>query len=260
MKIFELTNGEDRFIYKYPESPSEITLGKVIDYEQQITPKKPESLQKLEELTDEEEREEYLSGLDPVTLERDTISFYMREVGFFTGMKEEHLRLIPTRDPEGFDIFSLRNLIRSAFIGQKAELINSFRFLGSTYLLPDSPPNLFNQQELDFMRGAKIGEYCTASELYRAAQMMKKGSAEGLLFIIATLCRKKGESLPIYPDEQTKFIRERAELFKNLDYQTALNVGFFLTKRDENSPSVFRSLLLIRAARRALSRKNTAFI
>jgi len=259
MIAFEITNGDKKYLYKYPERASEISLDKLIKYEQEVEAKKPEILKKLEELESEEDRKEYLDSIDPEELERSTISYYLREVQFFTGMKIEHLNLIPVKDPEGYDIFSLRNLIRRPLSEARAEVITSFRFMGTEYLLPASPPNLFDPDSLDYMRGSTIGEYCTASELMRSLKKMKKGSIEGLLHIIAVLCRKKGETLPVYPDEQTNFIQERALLFRGLDYQTALNVGFFLTKQEQNSESGLRSLLRVRALRRALYRVNTDF-
>ena len=51
MIAFELTDGVKTFLYRYPEKPAEITLDKLIGYEQKIGSKKPEILQKLEELT-----------------------------------------------------------------------------------------------------------------------------------------------------------------------------------------------------------------
>lgn len=257
---FNLTDDNKSFYYAYPETAKEHTLRSLIDYEQKIEANKPEILRKFEEIEEEEDRKAYLDLLGPKELERATISYYMREIQFFTNMRLEHLPLLPVNNKEGIDIFGLRNLIRRSFLETKAEEISSFRFKGVTYYLPPSPPNLFDPSKKDYMRGAKIGEYSTASELLRAYRLMEKGSIEGLLNVIAVLCRRKGEELPVYPDEQTKFIKERAELFKDLDYQTALNVGFFLSKPEKLYQTASQFLKDLKEDRRAKYQKNTAFI
>lgn len=257
---FELTNGEKTYLYSYPETAAELTIGKIIDYEQHIKLKRPDILTKLDEIEEEDKRQEYLDSVDSAEMERALLSLYMREIQFFTGMNLEHLRLIPVKDADGIDVFSLRNLIRRAFTDAKAAEITSFKFLGKTYYLPAAPPNLFNPDEKDYMRGSKIGEYATASELLRSYHLMKKGETAGLLNVIAVLCRKKGEELPVYPDEQTAFIRDRVELFRGLDYQTALNVGFFLSRPKLTYQNVLQSLQAVRAVRIAMYRKNTVSI
>lgn len=265
MICFELTDGSSTYLYKYPEKASELTLDTVIRYEQEIDKAKPEMLRKLEEIRDinpdvqEQLRKDYLDSLDPVAFEKACISFYMREIQFFTNMKLKHLTLLPVKDTEGIDIFTLRNLIRKSFINVPVQEIDSFVFLGKKYYLPPSPPNLFDPSKSDYMRGSKVGEYATASELMRAYELMKKGRAEGLLNVIAVICRKKGEEVPVYPDEQTEFIKERASLFRSLDYQTALNIGFFLTRPDSDSGRASLYLHQLRKVRARMYQKNTAF-
>jgi hypothetical protein len=49
------------------------------------------------------------------------------------------------------------------------------------------------------------------------------------LRIIATLCRKQGEDLPMNDLQRERFIGERIEFFRDIDAATAMDVDFFLS-------------------------------
>ena len=257
MLIAEIESGSTTYTLRIPDKASEYTLDKLIQYEQKIEANKPEVLKKLEEIEEEEDRKDYLDSIGIEELESKTLSYYLREIHFFTEMSTNLLSSIPVKSKDNYDVFSLRDLIRKPIIITKPEEISSFMYLGKEYFLPPAPPNLFDSSQKDYMRGSKIGEYATASELLRSLKKMNRGSIEGLLNVIAVICRRKNEEFPVYPDEQTKFIQDRIKLFRGLDYQTALNVGFFLTKRETTYLSASQSLLAVRMLRRALYRKNT---
>lgn len=84
------------------------------------------------------------------------------------------------------------------------------------------------------------------------------------LKMIAVLCRKKDEKLPFDDAEREAWINERADKFRRIDAQTALNVDFFLTnilKNFENDRDVIgfltRQSFGLAAAMQKRNRKRT---
>jgi hypothetical protein len=153
---------------------------------------------------------------------------------------------VPVQSEDGNDLGGLRAILSKAFQPEGVELDGKFKYKGSTFLLPPSPVNLIDPTRVDYLRGATLGEFATATELYKAYTSMLDGSCLALLNVIAVLCRKKGEQLPSLPDEQNDFIQERVEYFKDLDFNTAMNVGFFLSCPQNTSvkPSAFSRLVV----------------
>lgn len=79
-----------------------------------------------------------------------------------------------------------------------------------------------------------------AYECLEAKRLFHEKDEEGLdingnylytqyLRIIATLCRKKGEDLPLNDLKRESFITERINFFRDIDAATAMDVDFFLS-------------------------------
>ena len=233
MIVFEITNGKESFEYKLPEKASEFTLDKLIRYEETVVSKKPDSMKKLEAMIEESDRSDYLNSLNQDE-ENKWLTYYLKEVQFFTDMSLEHLQLIPMRSEDGFDIIDLKNCIDRALLNRENRMIESFDIGPDRFFLPTAPANIFDATKKDFMRDSTVGEYSTALELKKAFEMIEEKRTLGLCHFMAVLCKKKDEKFPVFPSEQTDFIKERAELFRQLDYDTAMNVSFFLISQELN--------------------------
>lgn len=233
MIVFEITNGKESFEYKLPEKASEISLDTLIRYDEKIVSKKPESLKKLEEMSDQEERDSYLISLNQDE-ENKWLTYYLKEVQFFTDMTLDHLQLIPMKSEDGFDIIDLKNCIDRALLNRENRLIEFFDIGSERFYLPTAPANIFDSTRQDFMRDSTVGEYTTALELKKSFMMIEEKQTLGLCHFMAVLCKKKDEVFPVFPSEQTDFIKQRAELFRQLDYDTAMNVSFFLISQELN--------------------------
>jgi hypothetical protein len=228
MLVFSLTNGEKSFKYKIPETSAEVTCGQIVDFQEKIETKKPETLSEFEK-TDTDDRADYISGLEEGEISRKWVSYYMRELMFWCGIPADVIGFIPVQSEDGNDLHGLRAILTKAFKPEGMDMDGKFDYKGHTFYLPPAPVNLIDPTRTDYLRGATLGEFATATELYKAYTSMLDGSCLALLNVIAVLCRKKGEKLPSLPDEQNDWIRERIEFFKGLDFQTAMNVGFFLS-------------------------------
>lgn len=226
---FSLSNGTTSYRYQIPERADEITCRQVIEFQQKIESKKPETLGEYEKVKEQDARNEYIKGLEEGEVSRKWTSFYMRELMFWCGIPADVIGHIPVTDPNGNDLAGLRAILSSAFIPEAQEINGKFKYKGVEYFLPPAPVNLIDPTRTDYLRGATLGEFATATELYRAYSSMLNGSCLALLNVIAVLCRKKGEKLPSLPDEQNDWIQDRIEHFKDLDFNTAMNVGFFLS-------------------------------
>ena len=234
-------DGKETF-YLLPESAKDVTCGKVIEFQKTIDSKKPETLQAFTELETEKEKDEYFNALDPNLFNTEWIGHYCRELHFWGGFSPTHLGLIPVvaTDEGGADLFTLRSIVMKALTISKPDKLKHFELNGHTYHLPAAPINMIDPTQKDYMRGATLGQFATANELYRTFTSMQGGECIGLLHQIALLCLREGEHLPIIPDEQAKWITARVEELKALDFHTAMSVGFFLALRIAQSRAAFQ--------------------
>jgi len=78
-----------------------------------------------------------------------------------------------------------------------------------------------------------VAEFVEASEIARIASQKVKDDPDGsalysyYLHLIAVLCRKPDEALPVEHEDMQRFITDRAAFFADIDAQTALVVDFF---------------------------------
>jgi hypothetical protein len=255
MIIFSIIGDDGSKVqYKLPSNATEIPCSKVIKFQQTIETKKPESLAEYEALATKEDKDLFLSELDPNEMNTNWASYYLRELQFWGNISLQDLGKIPmVADDDGADMFILRGILQKALSNIKYESVQDFKYKGDTYYFPESPPNLVDPKETDYMRGCSLGQFATAHELYRAYTGMQAGSCEALLNVIAVLCLKRGEELPVMADEQADFIKARVDHLRELDFQTAMNVGFFLTAQLVAYQNVSRFSRAAKAQKRAKS-------
>jgi hypothetical protein len=227
MLVFSLSDGKTEYRYKMPQNAREITCRQIIDFQDKVESKKPETLKDYE-ATEESERAAFIADIESGEIEKRWTGFYMRELMYWCNIPSNVIGHVPVKRDDGNDLAGLRAILSNAF-KVEPETLSGFKYKGERFFLPAAPVNLIDPNTTDFLRGATLGEFATATELYRAYSSMLDGSCLALLNVIAVLCRKKNEVLPSLPDEQSDWIQERIEHLKDLDFNTAMNVGFFLT-------------------------------
>lgn len=108
-----------------------------------------------------------------------------------------------------------------------------FDYDGERYTIPII--GLQALASLPLLPALETGEVIEAYEIQRVSQAaIQKGDKDGshlygyYLRLLAVLCRKDGEKLPVFDDQVQVFIDNRASHFKRLDAGTALDIDFFL--------------------------------
>lgn len=209
-------NGNLVRLIRIPQTLEDVTVGRYIEWNTDILPLCPPE----------------------DALENDWLLFHSKVVSFWCGVSDNEVSQMAVEE-----ILNISGIITHAlnFDGVKQADIVSFDLNNDRYHLPKKGIAIVGDMN-HYLQNITLGEWATVNELRRAFDLMGKGEIEGVLLIIAVLCRKDGETFPINSNEQTKFIKERTELFKALDMQTALSVAFFLTKRNENLRAYFHAL------------------
>lgn len=138
-------------------------------------------------------------------------------IKFFTEMPVEFLQQLPI-EGKGITIYKLYDLIegeldRMAFDPD----FSHFDYKGEKFNLPKRG-----------MSGSTVGEFVEAVNWQHLTANLYKGEYQALPKIIALLCRKKDEELPINQEKLDEFVQERAEFFNDLPLEIAQKVGFFL--------------------------------
>lgn len=125
---------------------------------------------------------------------------------------------------------------------------------------------VFQMAETDDRRLAvmKAGEQLVKMETERAGDPSGSLLYTMYLKMLAVICRKEGEHLPVDDAEREAWINDRAVHFRRIDAQTALNVDFFLTNTlgilDDTLPAVgflSRQSFVLMAAIRLKSKRRT---
>lgn len=220
MILFEV-NGKE---YSLPDSLSEVTLDRFIDFQEKVYGKKPETLEEAENLNDPEERKAFISTLSTEEIEGAWFNYYVLYVMYFTELEEDVAGKI---SKEG--ILELYNLIYKLLRVDFVEM-ESFEHKGDTYYLPKAPENYIAKTKL-YMQGSTSIEFITAMQYDKYAQKFGNSDWAVYPYIIATICRKKDEQLPLDVNEREQFLESRAKLFKDLTLDKAFNVAFFLLNR-----------------------------
>ncbi len=133
-----------------------------------------------------------------------------------------------------------------------------FEFNGERYNIPVIAAKVLASGVQEVLPNLSVIESIEALEINRAFEMVHEDDADGSqtfakhLKLLAVLCRKDGEILPVDDVERENFILERSNLFGGqygamINAGTAVDVDFFLTafsKRLNNSRNVTTFLYL----------------
>jgi hypothetical protein len=230
---FQITDnkGGQPQILEFEESLTEVTLRRFIDFKEKVEVLKPENLAKFESLN-EQERFQLLADISLEEIETKWNDYTIEFVKFWAGISDHVIARMSYEDV--FHIYSIiNNLFSKIQISENEEF---FEFQKERYYYPQSPPNAYSGSK-DYLKSNRMVDVIEAMqfELFSSAIGETKWSV--LPNIIAILCKKKDEELPIKTAEREQWIAKRAKLFEQLPVNVALNAAFFLLKRKRVSES-----------------------
>jgi len=206
--------------FSFPESARETTLGTYIAYKTTVEAHKPKSL------SDYEEADYDSAILEALPLKEITEAwpaYYISFISFWAGIPSDVLALTALHEVTA--LYKLITVSVAAFDQQSQQL--SFTHQGQQYLYPSQGTNAISGQ-IEYLRSASVLEVVEAMQFEEQYGKLKEGYWSALPFIIAILCRRAGEQLPLDAVAREAFLAERAQLFHSLPLQEALNVAFFL--------------------------------
>lgn len=128
------------------------------------------------------------------------------------------------------------------------QLRASFEFKGETYYFPVKTVEKMTMATadapLDFKR-LTAQEYIDINNFnhYWGSQDTEKGDFQKVLGMLAVLCRKDGEALPLDEAEHDDFVAERIELFKDVPMDVGLDVWFFFVHTPRTYAATHSSLM-----------------
>lgn len=226
MILIEITKRSDgtKREFQFEESLSEVTLKRFVDFKEKVESKKPKSLTDYEECK-AEKREELVKGMD--LKEFDKWQDYFVEFAKYWANIPDEFAVELTEEEISFLYANVnRCLTQIAFDESKT----SFKFKGEVYQYPQAPLNPFYQTK-EYMKGNRLIDTITAMQFDMFATQLGKSQWNVLPKIIAIICKKKGEEMPLNSVIREKWIDERSRLFDTLSLEEALNVAFFLSCR-----------------------------
>lgn len=234
MIVLEITKRSDgtRKEFSFPESLAEVTLVRFVIFKETIEPKKPKSMVGYEECKTDAEREKLAAGLEPSEFQlwQDyfiLFAMYWAQLpeDFAAELKEEEV------------MFLYANVARclNQFTFQPEQ--ESFKHDGVVYNYPNAPINPFYGKK-EYLKGNRLIDTITAMQFDMFSTQLGKSQWNVLPKIVAILCKKKGEEMPLNSVEREKWIDDRAKKFETLPLSDALNVAFFLSCRKIISLSV----------------------
>lgn len=138
---------------------------------------------------------------------------------------------VTSNDPNVVTIYNLFGFVEHLMGGiSKEPDFNSFEIDGQTYFLPAK----------GFSKST-MGEYIERQHMILELERMERGEMEALPRMIALLCRRNEEPLPVDADDRDAFIDDRAQVMMKLEADKALQVAFFFAKQTAISTGVFRA-------------------
>jgi hypothetical protein len=252
MVVFEVSgNGEKPHKFNCPEGIHEITLGKFIKFKETVDKAKPKTLIEYEALKDETERRKYLDKIEPEEIVNNWTDYYIAFIQYFTGIPDE-LAVNLEREQISW-IYKLISL--SILTHQYDENKSQFTHKGETYFYPPAPLSEFTKKK-DYMKGTRVIEVIESFQYEKFSAAISTTDWGALPFIIAILCKRKDEQLPLKTDKREHWLVTRKQLFDTLPLSEAFDVAFFLTKQKVISENISPLFSLLRL-RKSLTNQNT---
>jgi|GEM_PF-4783391 len=227
MLILEATHRTSRQAVQFslPQTIGDIKLKRFIEYQNTIALKKPATMQAYQDAT-EEERIELLATFSPTEISVVWMEWLYDFAKFWTGLSEEMIAQL--REEEIHFIHKVVNTSIDEFRWNETK--DSIQLGEEKYYYPPAPVNpLVNQVE--FMKGSRIIDTLEALQFEMYWKQLGESKWAVLPHIIAILCKRQGEELPLKSLEREKFIAQRAKEFEQLPLDEALNLAFFLSSR-----------------------------
>lgn len=227
---FELTQGSGKTKKVHPFSVpqiQDITVSRFVKFQEDVMTLKPQSLAEYESEQDEVKSKLLIDKIEPEEIINEWGDHYLRVVQFWTKIPLELLSLLTREQSSWVYKVMTMTLLRHKHDPNKM----SFSHKGMTFLFPPAFENNLIKGQKDYMKGTRIIDMVEAFQFEKFGTQLSKSEWGSLPFIIAILCRQKGEELPVMSADREKFIGERKMIMDSLPLQHAFDVAFFLTSQ-----------------------------
>lgn len=224
---------EEPLKYNCPEGLHEITLGKFIKFKETVDKAKPKTLAEYESIENETEKQKFLESVDPEEIVNAWTDYYVSFVQFFTGIEDE-VAAIMEREQVSF-VYKLINL--SILSYQYNDNKTEFTHKGETYYFPPAPLSQISRRK-EPMKGTRVIDTIEAFQYDKFSAAISKSDWGVLPIIIAILCKRKDEEMPLKTTLRENWLMTRKKIFETLPLNEALDVAFFLTGQRRISESL----------------------
>lgn len=220
-----------------PESSKHITLEELSGFFSKyarVEPVRPNELSEAEEANDDTYFQ-YLEDLAKYA--RDKFKWWIDVIAYFSKQPKSVIQALPQSATERCIniIEALLNEIRSFYDSAAARTpLGHFEHLGVRYIVPEN------------VRELKTGQVGVAMTYNAEFAKVINGNFDALRGLIACVCNREDEGTKALSDRE---IDQRAELFKTLPANIALEVAFFLSKKSER----LHSYILLHSAAQAVA-------
>ena len=128
---------------------------------------------------------------------------------------------VPRSEVDQINAADVLAVVQMVMTEPKVRQVSGFTFKGVEYLLPDSAKNIVGTTVIG--EGVKFGQYVDAKNIEEIFADVKAGKLKALPMMIALFCTEKGK------EWSKDDVKARAELFHDLDAETALGCAFFFS-------------------------------
>ena len=229
--------------FNVPEGINEITLGEFIKFQETIHAQKPKTLVGYEAIEDETERLKFISTVTEEDIVINWTEYYVKFVQYFTKLPDKFaLNLEREQVSWLYKLISL-SILTHTYNEEK----DSFTHKGQIYFYPPAPLSPVNLKK-QYLKGTRVIDVIESFQYEKFSKQLSVSQWGVLPYILAILCKKENEQLPLKTTERELWLAERKQEFETLPLSEAFDVGFFLTKQkviSENLSPLF-SLLQLR--------------
>ena len=208
-----------------PAALSEIPLGKFVKYMETVELSKPDTMTTMQSLKTDKEVQDYVSKLT----QEDLLAwqqYRIKTVQYWTGISDQMMAGMPVDD-----VILMAKMFEVMITDINVDAgARSFKLNGEEYLYPPAMTNGYTDTK-EYMRGSRVIDLIEALQFDSYSEQLGKSKWPALLSIIAILCKKKDEDLPLDSAERSRWISQRAKIMEDLPTSEALNVAFFLLRQ-----------------------------
>lgn len=226
MVVFELTDLDGKKVpFNIPENLTEITVAQFVKFHETVIQKKPKNLAEYEKLTEKEEKEKFMLEIEVDEIVSKWNDYYVNSIQFWTEMSDEHAGQL-TREQVSW----IYNLIQLNISSHKAdEKKTQFTHKKETYYFPPAPLSELSGGQKSYMKGSRVIDIIEAFQFDKFSKALSKSDWGALPYLLAILCKKKDEQLPIKSEKREFWIVNRKNIMDTLPLSEAFDLAFFLT-------------------------------